>query len=100
VLSSVRVQVSFPLSMIEKFVHFKDFEKQNLILKICFNNLILNKSKLKCLHRTNKNSSITLLRNSCIFTKRNRGIVKKYKISRLQFKRLATRIPGIRKSSF
>lgn len=86
--------------MIEKFIHFKDFEKQNLILKMLFNNKIINKNKLKSLHRRNKYSSITLLRNSCIFTKRNRGIIKNYKVSRLQFKRLSTKIPGLRKSSF
>jgi ribosomal protein S14 len=86
--------------MIEKFIHFKDYEKQNLILKMFFNNQIINKNKLIKLHRKNKNSSITLLRNSCIFTKRNRGILKNYKVSRLQFKRLATKIPGLRKSSF
>lgn len=84
--------------MIEKFIHFKDFEKQNLILKMLFNNKIINKNKYKRLHRKNKLSSITLMRNTCIFTNRNRGIIKKYKISRLQFKRL--QLAGVRKSSF
>ena len=71
-----------------------------MILKMLFNNKIIRKSKLVSLHRKGKNSSITLLRNSCIFTKRNRGIVTDYKMSRLQFKRLAGKIAGLRKSSF
>lgn len=86
--------------MIKKFIEFKEYEKQNLILKILFNNKILNKNKIKHLHRKNKHTSITLLRNSCIFTKRNRGILKNYKVSRLQFKRLSIYIAGLRKSSF
>jgi ribosomal protein S14 len=85
--------------MIKKFIEFKDYEKQNLILKILFNNKIIDKNKIKNLHRKNKHTSITLLRNSCIFTKRNRGIIKNYKISRLQFKRIGIYIPGLRKSS-
>lgn len=85
--------------MIKKSIEYKDFEKQNLILKILFNNKIINKNKISYLHRRNKYTSITLLRNSCIFTNRNRGILKKYKISRLQFKRILKYIPGIRKSS-
>jgi ribosomal protein S14 len=86
--------------MIKKSIEFKDFEKQNLILKILFNNKIIDKNKISFLHRKSKYGSISVLRNSCIFTNRNRGIVKKYKISRLQFKRLVTIIPGLRKSSW
>jgi ribosomal protein S14 len=75
-------------TMINKFIHFNDYEKQNTILKILFNNKIINKNKLTHLHRNNKKSSITILRNSCLFTKRNRAIITKYKISRSAFKRL------------
>ena len=56
--------------MIKKFIEFKDYEKQNLILKMLFNNQIIDKRKIKNFHRKKKNTSITLLRNSCIFTKR------------------------------
>lgn len=86
--------------MLKKYIEYKEYEKQNLILKILFNNRIINKNKIKNLHRKNKHTSITLLRNTCIFTKRNRGILTDYKISRLQFKRLSKYIPGLRKSSF
>lgn len=85
--------------MIEKSINYKDNEKENLILKLLFNNNIINKNNYKHLHRTNKIGSKTIIRNTCIFSKRKRGILTNYKISRLQFKLIATYIPGLRISS-
>jgi len=88
-----------------KRLNFKNLEKQNLILKIINNNKILSLetrteySKIR--HKYGKNSSITLIRNNCIKTGRNRGVLSNYGLSRLEFKKQSTKglLPGIKKSS-
>lgn len=88
-----------------KRLNFKKLEKQNLIFKIINNNKILSLetrteySKIR--HIYGKNSSITLIRNNCIKTGRNRGVLSNYALSRLEFKKQSTKglLPGIRKSS-
>lgn len=86
-----------------KRINYKNFEKQNLILKILNNNKIipLKERDLTSLYRHNygKKSSITLIRNNCINTGRNRGILPSYRLSRFEFKKYITKgyIPGIRK---
>jgi ribosomal protein S14 len=86
-----------------KRLNFKKLEKQNLIFKILSNNMILdmtNKEKsAKTRHSYGKNSSITLVRNNCINTGRNRGILPNYRLSRLEFKKFISSnyIGGIRK---
>ena len=54
----------------------------------------LEKSKLP------RQSSLSRVNNYCIDTSRSRSVIKFYKISRLQFRRLASKgvLPGIRKS--
>ena len=86
--------------MIKKFIEFSDFEKQNLILKILFNNKMLNKRKIGMLHRRRKYGSLSILRNICINSNRSRGVLSNYRISRLELKRLFKSIGGLRKSSF
>jgi small subunit ribosomal protein S14 len=84
--------------MYKKRIAYKNLEKQNLILKILNNQNIIKIKNKK--YRNNKRSSITLIRNECIFTGRKRGLIKDYKMSRLVFKRFAksNKIPGLIKS--
>ena len=86
--------------MIKKWLEFVDFEKQNLILKMLFNNRLIKLNKIGMLHRRRKYGSLSILKNVCIYSKRSRGILCKYKISRLELKRLYKSIGGLRKSSF
>jgi len=88
-----------------KRLNFKKLEKQNLILKIINNNKILSLERRtkysKIRHIYGKNSSITLIRNNCIKTGRNRGVLSNYGLSRLEFKKQSSKglLPGIKKSS-
>lgn len=88
-----------------KRLNYNQLEKQNLILKIISNNKILPMKKrnkyAKLRHEYGKNSSITLVRNNCNFTARNRGILSDYALSRLQFKKLCSAglIPGTSKAT-
>jgi ribosomal protein S14 len=49
-----------------------------------------------------KNSSLTKLKNRCIFTGRSRSVLGKFNMSRLMLRKLAREgsIPGLRKSSW
>ena len=87
------------MEMIKKRIAYKKGEKENLIEKILLNQNII-KGRIKDSRET-KRTSITLIRNECILTGRKRGILRDYKMSRLAFKRLASRrmIPGLNKSA-
>ncbi|MBI3508771.1 MAG: 30S ribosomal protein S14 [Chlamydiia bacterium] len=54
------------------------------------------------LNKLPKNSSVTRLRNRCQFTGRSRGFLRKFKLSRLCFREMASQglIPGIVKASW
>ncbi len=54
------------------------------------------------LNKMPKNSSPTRLRNRCQFTGRSRGFLRKFKLSRLCFREMASQglIPGIVKASW
>ncbi len=54
------------------------------------------------LNKMPKNSSKTRLRNRCQFTGRSRGFLRKFKLSRLCFREMASQglIPGIVKASW
>ena len=54
------------------------------------------------LHKLSKNSSPTRLRNRCFLTGRSRGYLRKFQMSRLCFRELASSgyIPGIFKASW
>ncbi len=81
-------------------------EKNKLILKYFLNNLNINKNirekAYSELLNWSSNASITKIHNRCIITNRGRGIYKKFKISRLFFKKnaLEGNLNGIRKASW
>jgi small subunit ribosomal protein S14 len=54
------------------------------------------------LNKMPKNSSKTRLRNRCQFTGRSRGFLRKFKLSRLCFREMASQglIPGVVKASW
>ena len=89
--------------MKEKRELFRKLEKLNRILKIISHNSILsNREKyLMELDSLSLNSRISRIRNSCIITGRNRGIIRKYKCNRMKFKESSFRgyNYGIRKRS-
>jgi ribosomal protein S14 len=86
-----------------KRLSFKKLEKQNRILKILYNNTILPKDKRtiygQIRHELRSKSSLSIVRNTCIETYRNRAIITPYKISRFYFKKYASQalIAGLRK---
>lgn len=49
-----------------------------------------------------KNSSLTRVRNRCVFTGRGRGVYQLFKMSRLCFRELASSglLPGVKKASW
>ncbi len=59
----------------------------------------LAKKKLAALPR---NSAETRVRNRCLLTGRPRGVISKFKLSRIKFRELALKgqIPGVTKSSW
>lgn len=83
-------------------------ELELLILKVIAYNKILpiqerkNYQKQLNIKSQTLDSRITRIKNRCLMTGRSKGIIKKYKISRIAFKQLANQglIPGIRKSSW
>lgn len=84
-----------------KRVNFKKLEKKNLILKLLSTNKLVSKKDLdwasRLRYNSGKNSSISLIRNNCTITGRNRGVIPSYGLSRIEFKRRLLQIPGIRK---
>ena len=91
------------LRNITKRVNFKKFEKENRVYKILSNNTLLKKKErtihARFRHRLGKRSAISIVRNTCLETYRNRGLVSKYKVSRFKFKDYmdAGYLTGIRK---
>ena len=59
-------------------------------------------SAVDALNKMPKNSSKTRLRNRCQFTGRSRGVLSKFKLSRLCFREMANQglIPGVFKASW
>jgi|TARA_B110000261_G_scaffold140729_1_gene160911 small subunit ribosomal protein S14 len=84
---------------------FKKKEKKNIVLKSLYYNEYLNKSlRLKAkysLQKTNSLFSKVSIRNNCVITGRKNFIYKKYKLSRIQLKKLILNgdIPGFVKSN-
>jgi small subunit ribosomal protein S14 len=54
------------------------------------------------LNKMPRDSAVTRLRNRCLMTGRARGFMRKFKLSRLSFRELASAgmIPGVTKSSW
>lgn len=82
------------------------YEQKKLILKSISQNFKLpkktrNAAYLKLISLP-KDSSITKIRNRCVITNRPRAVYKKFKMSRLMFRKLALqgRLIGIKKASW
>jgi len=85
---------------------FEKFEKQRLCLKalskdkrLSFSNRLLYKLKLSIYI---KNSSKTRIKNRCVVTGRSRGVIKYFRMSRIEVRQLALKgfMYGIRKASW
>lgn len=74
-----------------------------MVLKHLMNVYIIPINYLNSLYYSQKykKSSISYIKNICIFTARYRGVSSYYKLSRLKLKQFGTMglIPGLRKSS-
>jgi ribosomal protein S14 len=87
--------------------HFGSSEKKRLLLKVIVNNKILPlETRSLAANHLNEESnspkrSITTVRKVCVLTGRAKGLIKKEKVSRLQFKGLIESglLCGVRKSS-
>lgn len=60
------------------------------------------KGDYDALQKLPRNSSVTRLKNRCMFTGRSRGYYRKFGVSRLVLREMALRgeIPGLKKSSW
>lgn len=85
---------------------FKNHENLRLILKTLTQNTRITSNrrwKLQTLFLSLPlKSSLTQIKNRCIFSGRSRGIFRFFKMSRLNFRRLASSgmLPGIKKYSW
>ena len=85
---------------------YSKYEKKKIILKYIQNNLNLSKDiRIKAYNKINTlpvNSSITRVKNRCVLTNRSRSIYRKFKLSRLMFRKLASEglIPGVSKATW
>ena len=98
------------LSLIQKNINRKKLvlrfsKKRKLLKKIIKNKKSSPEERLDAINKLSKlpnNSSPCRLRNRCIMTGRPRGIYRKFKLSRIAFRELASegKLPGIIKSSW
>lgn len=85
---------------------FRSYEYKRLVLKSLLMSPTLPfpiKSKIQALIAgLPRNSSLSRVRNRCIFTGRPRGVYRKFKVSRIIFRSLASNglLPGLKKSSW
>ena len=80
-------------------------KKRKMLKKIIMNKKTTPENRIDALNKLSKlpnNSSPCRLRNRCIMTGRPRGIYRKFKLSRIAFRELASegKLPGIIKSSW
>ena len=91
---------------IKQRYYFQNLGKKRLICKIISKNLNLNKNiRLKSQQKWfyfDKNTSLTRIKNICILTGRTRSIYRLFKISRIKFRKLASKgfLPGVAKYSW
>jgi small subunit ribosomal protein S14 len=82
---------------------FRKLEKENAVLRILSNNSILsNREEYHAEAIKNRGKGrISEIRNICIRTGRSRGLIRRYKYSRIMFKNSALRgyLSGVRKRS-
>lgn len=80
---------------------FKRYESKRVLYKAISNNLNLPLNiRLEAQEKLNKlprNSSPIRIRNRCVLTGRPRGVLRKFKLSRIKFQELALsgNIPGV-----
>ena len=85
---------------------FKNLEKKRLIFKIISKNLnFKNNIRWKAQQKWfffHQNSSLTRIKNICVLTGRTRSIYRLFKISRIQFRKLASKgfLPSVSKYSW
>ena len=85
---------------------FAKKEKQRMALKyLVLNNNVSKKHHWNCFFRMaglSRNSTLSRIRNLCVRTGRARAVFKKFKISRIELRRLASfgLIPGMSKASW
>jgi len=89
--------------MARKSVVARQAKREKLVAKFAEKRAQLKKDGLwEELDKLPKNSSPVRLRNRCKITGRGRGYIRKFGISRLVFRQLASdgKIPGVTKSSW
>jgi ribosomal protein S14 len=85
---------------------YKKYELKRLICKAFLLNRNLSeglrRKRLQELSNLPRNSSITRIRNHCILTGRAKGVLRKFKLSRISFRELASEgsLTGIFKCSW
>lgn len=87
-------------------IAYKLLEKRIYILKYIINNLTLSKtSRLNAqieLTKICENYSLTFVKNRCVLTNRSRAVYRKFKMSRIFFKKYSLKgdIMGVKKASW
>ncbi len=88
----------------ERLVALKREKRHELKVKILDMNLspAERQDAVVALNKMPRNSSVIRLRNRCQFTGRVRGFLRKFKMSRLAFREMASNgmIPGVTKASW
>ncbi|EDO49092.1 predicted protein [Nematostella vectensis] len=85
---------------------FKDFEQQRSALRMIKKSDILpsgvRKNAANEMKELPLNSSLTRIRNRCVMTDRGRGIVGRFRVSRMMFRYFAERgqIAGVKKAQW
>lgn len=88
----------------EKLVK-QNWEKRQALKKIILDLSLPDEERMQAVYKLNamsKNSSPIRLRNRCLMTGRARGFLRKFKMSRICFRELASQgiIPGVTKASW
>ncbi|MBY6054101.1 30S ribosomal protein S14 [Cytobacillus firmus] len=81
----------------------KEIKRQNLVLKYAdLRRELKEKGDYDALRKLPRDSSPTRLKNRCQVTGRPRGYLRKFKMSRIAFRKFAHKgqVPGVKKSSW
>jgi small subunit ribosomal protein S14 len=98
------------ISKLQKDIKFRNkyykYERKTYLLRLfAFTTGIDLKFRSFCFFKLSNivgQNSSTKIKNRCLLTGRSRGVIRNFKLCRIQFKRLASEdlIPGVTKSSF
>jgi small subunit ribosomal protein S14 len=86
--------------------NFTKIEQKRFILKAIIHDLRLSKKIRDVasneLMKFKHNTYLTQAKNRCLFTNRSRWVIRKFKVSRMQFKKMASKglLEGVKKSSW